>query len=220
MSSGLRLNETHLDELNLLKGWTSCLGCFSLRQSVSFPLCLLYMPSGHRGWWYWRRSQVLPARGRTFPFHGGFRVFPSWLLLTRLQLQWPGICFCWPGHGWTPAPEEFSHLCLLLGRSPSRPCPLRCGLGSHPNASLYNIPPGKVGKTQDVICPTAHFQGGSSEKHFPDQDLKKKQTTNPRASVCPVTFEDLLNPPTLTSHRSQMLDPSRSPHGLYEGVNS
>ena len=36
VSSGLRLNETHLDEFNQLKNETSCLNCFSLRQSVFF----------------------------------------------------------------------------------------------------------------------------------------------------------------------------------------
>ena len=41
VSSGLRLNETHLDEFNLLKNETSRLNCFSL--------CLLQMLSGHRG---------------------------------------------------------------------------------------------------------------------------------------------------------------------------
>ena len=36
VSSGLRLNEAHLDEFNLLKTGTSCINCFSLRQNVFF----------------------------------------------------------------------------------------------------------------------------------------------------------------------------------------
>ena len=64
VSSGLRLNEAHLDEFNLLKNGTSCLNGFSLGKIFSFSP--LSSPNAVRtqGWW----CQVLAARKRMFPF--------------------------------------------------------------------------------------------------------------------------------------------------------
>ena len=66
VSSGLRLNEAHLDEFNLLTTGASCINCFSLRQSVFFfpsAFSKVCQNPGVVGC-----CQVLAARKRMFPF--------------------------------------------------------------------------------------------------------------------------------------------------------
>ena len=116
-----------------LKSWTSCLSCFSLRQSVSFPFCFLRT----------QQMVVLEEEEWSSAGHQGKDISFPWglrLLLTCLQLQWPGVCFL----GMTEhlLLRSLATFICWLGPSPSsyRPCPLKSDLDPHPSANLNNIP--------------------------------------------------------------------------------
>ena len=131
------------------------------------------------------------CRGKMFPFHGasGF----CWLVSSCSGLGSVSLVLGMTEHLLL---RNLAIFICCLGRSPSsrRPCPLRSDLNPHPSASLNNIPLKKC-----LVKPSIYFQvWAPSERHFLLQDFTKKQTANPRASVCPAAFKVLLDPPTLT----------------------
>lgn len=170
-------------ELNLLS-WLF----FSKAKCLFSPTAF----SGYSRWGCWRRrtAQVLAARGKMFPFHGasGF----CWHVCSCSDLGSVALVLGMTEHLLLRSLAIF--ICCL-GPSPTscRPCPLRSDLNPHPSTSLNNIPLRKcLGK------PSIYFQvWDHSERHFLLQDFKK-QTENPRVSVCPAAFKVLFDPPTLT----------------------